>query len=68
MQVKINGKIQSCENNILLSEILKLNKVQNPEMVSVQINGEFVENINFDKTKINDNDEIDFMYFMGGGF
>ena len=36
-------------------------------MVSVQINGEFVDRGDFNSTLVNDNDEVDFLYFMGGG-
>jgi thiamine biosynthesis protein ThiS len=36
-------------------------------MVSVQLNGEFVESNLYDSTKVKDGDEIDFLYLMGGG-
>jgi len=41
--------------------------VAQPEMVSVQVNGEFLPRENFNSTLIYDGDEVDFLYFMGGG-
>jgi len=36
-------------------------------MVSVQLNGAFVQRTDFEQTHIQDGDEVDFLYFMGGG-
>jgi len=36
-------------------------------MVSIQLNGQFVNREDFDSTKVSDGDELDFLYFMGGG-
>ena len=47
--------------------MIKLNTVLQPEMVSVQVNEEFVEREDFNTTSLNDGDSIDFLYFMGGG-
>jgi sulfur carrier protein len=68
MSIIVNGKQQQISNEqISLLELIKQNKVQQPDMVSVQLNGEFVNREDFDKTKITDGDEVDFLYFMGGG-
>ena len=65
--ILVNGKIQEVELPILLIDLIKNNNVEQPEMVSIQVNGEFVDRSNFDTTQINANDEVDFLYFMGGG-
>ncbi len=68
MKIKINGKEQVIAGNSLaVTELLKIAKVETPEMVSVQLNGEFVKRENFSTTHVKDRDEIDFLYFMGGG-
>jgi len=36
-------------------------------MVSIQLNGEFVVRDDYDSTLVNEGDEVDFLYFMGGG-
>ncbi|MDP4210523.1 MAG: sulfur carrier protein ThiS [Bacteroidota bacterium] len=68
MKIVVNGKEQSYnESKLQLLELIKLNKVQQPDMVSVQLNGEFVQRDNFTSTELTEGDEVDFLYFMGGG-
>jgi sulfur carrier protein len=68
MEILFNGKGQNiAENGISLLDLFKQNKVQQPEMVSVQLNGQFVNQENFSTTLIKEGDEVDFLYFMGGG-
>ncbi|MDR1683424.1 MAG: sulfur carrier protein ThiS [Candidatus Symbiothrix sp.] len=65
-KIKVNGEVQELKLPITLSELLILNQVAQPDMVSIQLNGEFVYQEDY-ATIINDGDEIDFLYFMGGG-
>jgi sulfur carrier protein len=69
MTVTINGRKETLEQNggITVVELLKLKNVEMPDMVSVQINGEILNREEFDKTDVKENDEIEFLYFMGGG-
>ena len=68
MKITVNGKEQSfTEDTLSLKELLTVCKVSQPDMVSVQLNGEFVTKDNYQTTKVKPNDEIDFLYFMGGG-
>jgi len=48
-------------------DVIQLNNVIQPEMVSVQRNGEFVLKDDYASTLLNEGDEVDFLYFMGGG-
>jgi sulfur carrier protein len=66
MKIVVNGEKQELESSITLSELLTLNRVEQPDMVSIQLNGEFVYKENY-ATPVNEGDEIDFLYFMGGG-
>ena len=66
-KIQVNGNEQEIEVPILLIDLIKQNDVAQPEMVSVQINGEFVDRDDFASTQVNDGDEVDFLYFMGGG-
>ena len=65
--ILVNGKVQEVEVPVSLIELIRNNKVEQPEMVSIQVNGEFVDRDSFETTRINANDEVDFLYFMGGG-
>ena len=68
MSVKVNGKAQEIEGStISLLELIKKNDVKQPDMVSVQLNGTFVNRDEFESTIIKNDDEVDFLYFMGGG-
>ncbi len=68
MKITVNGKeeiIQKTEISVL--ELLKSNNVQSVEMISVQLNGNFVDNSELENILLKENDELDFLYFMGGG-
>jgi O-acetylhomoserine (thiol)-lyase len=68
MKIKVNGKDRLIdEQPISVAELLKREKVENPEMVSIQLNGEFVDKGKLGATYLKDADDIDFLYFMGGG-
>lgn len=66
-QIIVNNEKQDVTLPLTLSELIKLNKVFQPEMVTVQVNEEFVEKEDYDKTQIKEGDQVDFLYFMGGG-
>lgn len=68
MKIIINGKEELVENDSLnLAELLKIKKVEMPEMVSVQLNGVFIKKENYQNTEVQEKDEVNFLYFMGGG-
>ena len=66
-KIIVNGEDQEVQLPVTVSELIKQNNVLQPEMVSVQVNEEFVEREDFDTTQLNEGDSIDFLYFMGGG-
>ncbi len=63
----VNGEDQEVQLPLTVSDLIKLNNVFQPEMVSVQVNEEFVEREDFDTLQLNEGDSVDFLYFMGGG-
>ena len=68
MNIKVNGKDQAFDKDpISVSEMLTLCDVNQPDMVSVQLNGEFVNKEDYPSASVKEGDEIDFLYFMGGG-
>ena len=68
MNIRLNGEVKNLnEDMVSIAKLLADNKVEAPEMVSVQRNGDFVDREKFAATLVADNDEIDFLYFMGGG-
>ena len=67
MQIKVNGAPQEIDGGLSVATLLVQNKVDQPDMVSVQLNGEFVQRERFAATVFHEGDEVDFLYFMGGG-
>lgn len=66
-KILVNQAEQDIEQPLTLLELIKKNNIAQPEMVSVQINGEFILRENYETTFVNEGDNIDFLYFMGGG-
>ncbi len=68
MRLVINGKEQVVDTrNVAIQEILKICEVKSPDMVSVQLNRKFIRKEDYATIFPDENDEIDFLYFMGGG-
>ncbi|KOH44798.1 sulfur carrier protein ThiS [Sunxiuqinia dokdonensis] len=68
MNIKINGKESAIESTqVSVAEVLKANGVQTVEMVTVQLNGAFIAKEQLESTLLKENDQVDFLYFMGGG-
>ena len=68
MQISINGESRDIDQGLLtVSGLLEIEKVESPEMVSVQLNGTVIDQSRYQVTTLANGDEIDFLYFMGGG-
>ena len=63
----VNGEDQEVQLPATVADLIKQNNVAQPEMVSVQVNEEFVDREEFAALQLNEGDEVDFLYFMGGG-
>ncbi len=66
-KIIVNDEEQEVTLPVSVAELIKLNKVFQPEMVTVQVNEEFVEKEDYATTQLKDGDRVDFLYFMGGG-
>ena len=66
-KIIVNGEAQEVTLPLNLTELIKQNDVQQPDMVSVQVNDDFVDRNEWDGLQIQEGDTIDFLYFMGGG-
>ncbi|MDR3365512.1 MAG: sulfur carrier protein ThiS [Prevotellaceae bacterium] len=66
-KITVNGKPQELQAPTTLAQLMALNSVVQPDMVSVQLNEEFVLKDRYEATVLKDGDEVDFLYFMGGG-
>ena len=66
-KITVNGEAQDVRLPLSLTELIKQNDVQQPEMVSVQVNEDFVDRNEWDSIQMKEGDSVDFLYFMGGG-
>jgi len=66
-KITVNGEEQEVQLPLNLTELIKQNDLQQPEMVSVQVNDNFVDRTEWDGLQIKEGDTVDFLYFMGGG-
>jgi len=68
MKVIVNGEHKEYEfDKISVLDLLRLNNVKNPDVVVVQINGNVCEKEFYSSAFVKDGDEVDFIYFVGGG-
>ncbi len=67
MNIMINGeKMEMCAS-LTVSELLKERKIESPDMVSVELNEQILAKDTFSTTLLQENDAVEFLYFMGGG-
>ncbi|MBO7578834.1 MAG: sulfur carrier protein ThiS [Prevotella sp.] len=66
-KIYVNGDAQEVSLPLNVSELIKQSDVQQPDMVSVQVNEEFAEREDWETIQLKDGDKVDFLYFMGGG-
>ena len=66
-KIEVNGEVQDVNLPLNVTGLIHQLQVENPEMVSVQVNEEFAEREDWDKIQIQEGDKVDFLYFMGGG-
>ncbi len=66
-KIIVNGETQEVQLPLTLTALMKQNDVQQPEMVSVQVNEDFADRSEWDGIQLKEGDTVDFLYFMGGG-
>ena len=67
LKIRINGNSEEISGALTVKELLVEKKVSEPDMVSVEINGAILNREDFNTVVIKEHDEVEFLYFMGGG-
>jgi sulfur carrier protein len=68
MKLVVNGETKEFNvANLSISDLLKIENVKNPDVVTVQVNGKFFSKEQYTSTILKDGDEVEFLYFIGGG-
>ena len=66
IKIKINGKIKSIIEDSNLSMVLKNLKIP-LNKVAIELNKEIIDKKKINKIKLNKNDKIEIVHFIGGG-
>ncbi len=67
MLVTVAGEKKKIEQGTTIAKLIEIEKVENPEYVTVTVNDEFLNRVDFETTQVKENDTIELLYFMGGG-
>ena len=67
MFITVAGNKKEYKEGRTVAELIEAEKVDNPLYVTVSVNEEFIENGAFNKAVLKDGDNVEFLYFMGGG-
>jgi thiamine biosynthesis protein ThiS len=66
IKIQINGKIKSITQDSNLSIVLKNLKIP-LNKVAIELNEEIIDKKKLNKIKLNKNDKIEIVHFIGGG-
>lgn len=66
IKIELNGKPQEIQSGRSVTDILAKWKIK-PELVTVEVNEEIVQKLEYDTTVLKPNDKVNFVFYMGGG-
>ena len=67
MKITVAGELKEYKDGLTLPELIELENVEMPEYVTVSVNEEFIESDVKATTVLKEGDNVEFLYFMGGG-
>ena len=67
MFITVARNRKEVKEGLTLSELMKQEQVEMPEYVTVSVNDEFVEIDAREAMVLKEDDQVEFLYFMGGG-
>ncbi len=67
MKIVVAGKTKEVADIITVEQLIVQEKVETPEYVTVSINDEFIDRGEFASRALTEGDNVEFLYFMGGG-
>ena len=67
MEIIVAGNKKEVADGLKLTELFTLENVETPEYVTVSLNEEFIPSDKVAETVLKDGDNVEFLYFMGGG-
>ena len=67
MKITVTGEKKEVADGLTVAALIEQENVETPQYVTVSVNEEFIDGNAFDSTVLKDGDEVEFLYFMGGG-
>ena len=67
MKISVAGAKKEFDEGLTVSKLIELENVETPQYVTVSVNEEFIDPGDFDTLALKEGDEVEFLYFMGGG-
>lgn len=67
MFITVAGVKKEEADGLTVAQLVADENVEMPQYVTVTINDEFVASGTFESTVLKDGDNVEFLYFMGGG-
>lgn len=67
MKITVAGVEKEVQDGLTIAELIIKENVETPEYITVAVNDEFIRNEEFRVYKLSEGDNVEFLYFMGGG-
>ena len=67
MKITVAGEKKEVADALSVAALIELEQVETPQYVTVSVNEEIIDAGAFDSTVLREGDEVEFLYFMGGG-
>ncbi|MBR5757911.1 MAG: sulfur carrier protein ThiS [Thermoguttaceae bacterium] len=67
MKITVAGAQKDVAEGLTVAALIEQEKVETPQYVTVSVNEEFVDSDQFENYVLKEGDDVEFLYFMGGG-
>lgn len=67
INLTVAGKPKEYPQGLTVARLIELENVETPLYVTVSVNDAFVARERLADTELHDGDQVEFLYFMGGG-
>ena len=67
MNITVSGEKKEVADGTTVLSLIEQENVETPQYVTVSVNEEFIDSDTFDTYTLKEGDEVEFLYFMGGG-
>ena len=66
VKIRLNGKEQEIQSSLSVSDLLLKWKIR-PELVTVEVNENILQKLDYETTELKAGDNVEFVFYMGGG-